>query len=75
MLTHKLTSRKAWSLLCGAAVPLSRRRGDCVRGVFTMSAYASRRIARQDDEGGGGWTFQGGTLAGCRSAGGQEKGG
>ena len=61
-LTHKLTSRKAWVPFCGAAMTC-RRHGDRVRGVFMTSAYAGRRAARQDDEGGVGWTFRGGAPA------------
>src|SRR5450759_981281 len=57
-LTHKLTASKAWSLLCGE-VSACRRRRNGVGGVVTTPAYAGRRTARQDDEGGGRWTLQG----------------
>jgi hypothetical protein len=32
------------------------------------TAYAGRRAPQQDDEGGAGWTLQGGALAAYRSA-------
>ena len=57
MLTHKLTSGKAWSPLCGA-VSTCKRLGDRVRGIFMTRVYAARLTARQDDEGGGRWTLQ-----------------
>jgi len=34
-----------------------------VRGVVTTPAYAGRRTARQDDEGGGRWTLQGWSVS------------
>ena len=50
MLTHRLTPRKAEPL----------RRGNRMKAVFMTPAYAGRCVARQDDEGGVGWTLRGG---------------